>query len=83
MQQKIRIAIQKALAKSEFDIEIVPRTRGKEKVAKAGYVKKTRRDDEGNPLDKDGNLILTRLRVDKTMSPREQYLMSSRNPRRN
>lgn len=82
MRQKIKLKIQKAHASAEFGIEIIPNRRGKEKAALEGYVKRTPRDNQGNPLDKNGNLILSRLRVDKPMSQREQYLKSSRNPYR-
>lgn len=82
MKKEIKALIQKAQVKAEFGLELVPRRRGKGKARIEGYTKKTPRDFEGNPVDKSGNLILTRLRVEHTMTPKQQYLQSARNPYR-
>lgn len=82
MQKKIRARIEKAKIQSEFGIELVPQRRGIGKAKIEGYRKKILRDDEGNHIRADGSLILTHLKVEKTLTPQEQYLRSARNPYR-
>lgn len=76
MQKKIKQKILIKQIESEFNVEIIPRRRGPKR---ADFVKRTLRDETGNHLDKDGNLILTHVRAEwnKTLTPSEQYRKST------
>lgn len=82
MRNKIKQKIQKAQAAAEFGIELIVNRRGRGKAAREGYKKITLRDSEGNHITKEGSLVLPHIRVEKTLSPREQYQQSARNPYR-
>ena len=82
MREKIKIKIQKAQAKSEFNVNLISRPRGAGKAQKSGFVKRFQRNENLDVLDSDGNLILRQVHVDHTLSPKEQYLKSARNPYR-
>lgn len=74
MQKHILKKIQKAQAATLCNVEILPRRRGK---GKADYIKRVRRDADGNHCDKDGNIVLSHiLTKEKPLSPSAQFRLS-------
>jgi hypothetical protein len=75
MQKRIKEKILKKQIESEFNVEIVPRHRGKQK---EDFIKRTARDNEGNHLNLKGEIIISHVHTDmgKTLTPSEQYQRS-------
>lgn len=68
---------------SEFNVELIPRPLyERRKRLHPDYVSRVRRDENGNHLDKNGDIVLTHVRTqnDKTLTPSEQYRMSEFSP---
>jgi hypothetical protein len=78
MQKKIAEKIKRKQIESEFNVEIIPR-----RPCRKGWIRKTYRDSEGNPIGKDGHVILTQVKTDsgKTLTPAEQFQLSAFGPK--
>ena len=73
MRNKIKLKIQKAQAQADFNVEIMPRRRRK---IHPDFIQAMRTDEFGNHVTKDGDLILTHVRTEGTLTPSEQYRKS-------
>lgn len=75
MKKTILKKIQIAQAQAEFNVEIVPRRRGK---MHPDHIRRTHRDETGNHINAEGELVLSHILTDmgKTMTPSEQYRKS-------
>ncbi len=74
MRKKIRIKIQKAQAESICEMQILPRAR-----VRKDFIRRTLRDNMGNHLREDGDLVLSHVLTDsgETMTPSKQYRLST------
>lgn len=75
MKKRILKNIQKAQAEAEFGVELVRRQ-------KPDFIRRVQRNEKGDRLDKDGNIVLTQIKTDsgKTMTPSEQFRLSPFSP---
>lgn len=81
MRKRIKARIEKAKIQSEFNIEIVAARKGYKWHRE--FIESIRRDEDGNHITKDGELILTHVKTDsgKTMTPSKQFQNSPFSPK--